>query len=344
MDSQWMLTTHGDPLGALREFVSCIWRQSRLDGMLVPSPKYDGAFAQPTLLTDPAQLSEINPFNPLMALNAAGYLPKLLQEKQEIRLGAILRPCEMRALIEVAKRVPFEQGRLVTISIDCLGTFPVEDYAWRVERKGNADDLARESLQFARTGGMAAYRLRSACQMCASPGARGAGLNVGIFGLPIRQYILIKARDEAAAEQFHLADLTYCKADPKLVSQRERMLAKLIERHDRTRERVTHGLADLISADLDELVSQLSNCGACQACLDACPICIVDRPRRDARGKYLRKDIKRWLISCAGCGMCEQACPGHLPLSAIFGTIREQLVELYSYIPGRYPREPLPII
>jgi Na+-translocating ferredoxin:NAD+ oxidoreductase RnfC subunit len=33
------------------------------------------------------------------------------------------------------------------------------------------------------------------------------------------------------------------------------------------------------------------------------------------------------MISCAGCGMCEQACPNHLPLVTIFNQIREQLIE-----------------
>jgi Fe-S oxidoreductase len=52
----------------------------------------------------------------------------------------------------------------------------------------------------------------------------------------------------------------------------------------------------------------------------------------------------RWMLSCAGCGMCEQACTQHLPLSTIFGHIREQLAAEFGYRPGRSPDEPLPLI
>lgn len=36
MKTQWILDTHGDPLGTLREFVSAVWQGAGLQGMLVP--------------------------------------------------------------------------------------------------------------------------------------------------------------------------------------------------------------------------------------------------------------------------------------------------------------------
>jgi predicted aldo/keto reductase-like oxidoreductase len=39
----------------------------------------------------------------------------------------------------------------------------------------------------------------------------------------------------------------------------------------------------------------------------------------------VREDVVNWLLSCAGCGMCEQSCPQHQPLSAVFSHIREQI-------------------
>jgi len=33
----------------------------------------------------------------------------------------------------------------------------------------------------------------------------------------------------------------------------------------------------------------------------------------------------RWLVSCVSCGMCEQACPNHLPLTAIISRISREL-------------------
>ena len=51
----------------------------------------------------------------------------------------------------------------------------------------------------------------------------------------------------------------------------------------------------------------------------------------------------RWLVSCAGCGMCEQACSMQQPLVTIFSLIREKLNEELGYSPGTSWETPLPI-
>jgi Pyruvate/2-oxoacid:ferredoxin oxidoreductase delta subunit len=193
-------------------------------------------------------------------------------------------------------------------------------------------------------GGIMAYRYRSACQMCTSPRASGAHLNLGVLGLPVRQHLLIQARDSITAEWLRLDQLADREADPDLVEVRERTVSKMAERNNRTRERITQGLADVLPRDVGSLIEQFEACGACQECLNNCPICAVDSPRRGPDRKYLREDITRWMISCAGCGMCEQACPHHLPLTAIFHYIKQQLAQSYGYTPGLSASEPLPLM
>jgi ferredoxin len=52
--------------------------------------------------------------------------------------------------------------------------------------------------------------------------------------------------------------------------------------------------------------------------------------QRGIDGSILRDDILQWMVSCAGCGMCEQVCPTHKPLGTIFAYIREQLASIGS--------------
>ena len=122
-----------------------------------------------------------------------------------------------------------------------------------------------------------------------------------------------------------MRSITHEQADEDMVAKREQILAKISERHVRTRERVLKSLDETLPADLKELLVQFESCGTCQTCMDVCPISTVDRPRKDANGKLFREDVVNWLLSCAGCGMCEQSCPQHQPLSAIFSHIREQI-------------------
>jgi len=313
MNTNWMIQTHGDPLGALQKFVKTLWEQTDLDAMVVaPS---NGKH----VLESPDELEELNPFRPLMKLNTARLVVDTAKKRPGKRLGAMLRPCEMRALNEMAARGAVKRDGVLVICTDCLGTFPADEYEWRTER--SAKGLTKETLQFAPQGGISAYRYRPACQMCAEPGATEGDVNIGVFGLPVRQSMLVNAHNGSVI----LKSITDELATDDLVSKREQTLAKISERHVRTRERVLKSLEEELPADLQHLLEQFESCGACQACMNVCPICSVDEPRRTKDGKLVREDVVNWLLSCAGCGMCEQSCPQHQPLSAVFSYIRDQI-------------------
>jgi formate dehydrogenase (coenzyme F420) beta subunit len=313
MNTNWMIHTHGDPLGALQEFIKTLWEQTDLDIMVIaPS---NGKF----VLESPDELEHVNPFQPLMKLNTARLVVDTVKKRPGKRLGAMLRPCEMRALNEMAARGAIKREEVLAICTDCLGTFPAEEYEWRTERSPKG--LTKETLQFAPQGGISAYRYRPACQMCAEPGATEGDVNIGVFGLPVRQSMLVNAQDGSVA----LKSLTDGWATDDLVSKREQTLAKISERHVRTRERVLKSLDENLPADVQHLLAQFESCDDCQACMNVCPICSVDEPRKTKDGKLVREDVVNWLLSCAGCGMCEQSCPQHQPLSAVFSHIRQQI-------------------
>jgi formate dehydrogenase subunit beta len=318
MSTHWTLNTHGDPPGRVNRFLRDLWLAAGLEAMVVPPAGRD----QPHILTDPAQLKGINPFQPLMLMNMAKVIPEVLKEHPDGRVGVMLRPCEMRALAEMFARGAFRADRLLTVCVDCLGTFPEDEFEWRAARKGSEKELAGEALQFAPQGGIAAYRYRAACQMCVSPGATDADVNIGVLGLHVRQTVLVEVKNDSV----DWARITDGKADPALSEKRSVMLAKLSERHTRARERVIASLNEVLPADVDALLDQFENCGSCGACMDNCPICTVAYPRQVA-GRFRREDVANWLASCAECGMCEQACPQHLPLSAIFAKVREKVAE-----------------
>lgn len=347
MDNYWSLKTHGDPLGKLRGFITQVWQAAQLDGMLVTMDGDGQSSAMPRYTTDRATLAGINPFRPLMEVNAARLIPEMLADHSTTRVGALLRPCEMRAFAEMARHVPLKVDDLLTISVDCLGTLPADEYQWRLERLRQQppeeeqipaaayDELAHEALKFARQGGVTPYRYRSACQVCRSPEARGADINLHVLGLSIRQQMLLTIADTPLTTSFHPEKLTDGIADQALITQHERITSKISDRHYRTLERINAGLGALLPVDVDALIHQLEGCGDCHKCLDACPICSIDRPERLSDGHYDRGGVMRWLVSCAGCGMCEQACPEHLPTSTIFAHIRQILQEEWENLPGR---------
>lgn len=341
--TDWILDTHGDPIGSVRKLLQQVWVDQKLEAMLVPTNGSPLSGPAPHILGKASELEEFNPFKPLMTTNAAGFIPDFVQAYGKGKLASLLRPCELRALVEMVKHDSFTLDNMMTICVDCLGTYPLEEYQWRSEHKGASDHLEQETIQFARQGGLLPYRYRAACQMCTGPNASVADLNIGVIGLPVRKVLLVAAKDEATAERLKLDQLTDGVAEASLSAQRDRTVSKLVERNSRVRERIRQGLAEVLPTNIDELIRQFGECESCTTCMQVCPICTVDFPRRGDDGSLLKADVERWLISCAGCGVCEQTCPRHQPLSAIFGAIRQQLADPFDYEPGRSFKECLPL-
>jgi len=319
MNERYFIDTHGDPLGAVHNVIASAWKNNQLDHLMV---SINGS-SEPDLIDSVEQLDQVNPFRPLMTKNTAKYIPRVIEEHPEKNLGVVLRPCEMRALVQKSQREPMPDEHLLTICVDCLGTYPLEDYQWRADRKGSRERLAWESLHFARQGGIAAYRFRSACQACRTPVSSGADINIGVIGLPVRQKIMIEI-SESISPPIIPGEINQ---DQALMKQRDYIISKLLQRGSHTRQRLAENLDSILPRDVNDLVKQFEACGECRECFDSCPICAADYPSKDESGLYSREQVKEWMISCAGCGICEQACPSHLPLVTIFNQIRDQLIE-----------------
>ena len=329
MKTQWMIKTHGDPLGTVRDFTILVWESLNLARMLVPTNgKADDT--GPHFIDDTQGLVALSPCTPLMPINAAKLIPELIKDPNA-KVAAMLRPCEMRTWVEMTKLNGLDAGNLKTMSVDCLGTLPMDEYQWRIERKGSPKKLTQEALQFSRQGGIVRYRYRSACQVCISPQATEADINIGILGLPVRQYALITINDGALAEKLNMTKLAIDEIDADVLEGHQRVIARLVQRSENTRERIANGLAELLPENVDTLIEQFESCGNCTTCMDVCPLCDIHYPQRTEEGSLIEAEITRWLISCSGCGICEQACPQHLPLTIIFNHIQTQLAEEFEY-------------
>jgi formate dehydrogenase subunit beta len=294
------------------------------------------------LIDSPDQLSQADPFAPIMLKNMAILVDELTREYPQNRFGAVLRPCELRALIEMKKHNSINLDQVFLIGIECLGTFPADDYSWRAERKAGASNLTREILKFARQGGIFESRYRMACQMCDTPTPSAGDLHIAYLGLPVNDCLLVSMDGTAARNGLDLQKITDGPADEQMIQDHQAMVGKIAETRKNVRRRVTASLEDRMPSNVRELTMWMAGCGACQQCLNECPICSIIMPQKLPDGYYEPWSVIRWLASCADCGMCEQACPNNLPLSAIFGNIRRELSRAYGYSPGRSIADPLP--
>ena len=165
---------NNDALAAVRGFLKQLLAGGVVDALLVPMETPAGTVT-PALVSDPAMLDAANPLAPVMGLNAARVAGRVSIREPRGRIGVVLRSCELRALVELVKLQQASLEDVVTIGVDCLGTYDVPVYT-AMQADGGVDMAAllatAQSGELVPQKGAAAaqqYAFRDACQMCEKP-------------------------------------------------------------------------------------------------------------------------------------------------------------------------------
>ena len=90
-----------DILTALRQLFGSMLRLEDIKALLVPGRLPMTQMVMPLLITDPDRLDEIDPLAPAFPLNAAKVVSKLSRTPVGGTIAVVLRPCEIRAFIEL---------------------------------------------------------------------------------------------------------------------------------------------------------------------------------------------------------------------------------------------------
>jgi len=233
-----------------------------VDALLVPISLPSGNLA-PMLVKDPDALDQANPLAPVLPINAARAASLLTATNQQHTLGLVLRPCEIRALVELVK---FQQASLdnaLIIGIDCLGTYSVTDY--QAAEKGQ---LLDQLLAGATSGEPKPYdglAFRAACQICEQPLPDGdhLALTLGLVGVEPGS-LYLRARDDLAEP------LGITAADPP--PGRSAAAQKYIDARTQARDAAFALFRDRVNS-MDGLLQEFSSCIRCHNCMINCPIC-----------------------------------------------------------------------
>lgn len=347
----------GDAPGVVREFLRTLLSSGRVDALLVPCRPSRGAAVVHTLIEKSEWLSECTPLAPVMPINAATLVSRLTAFDTGRNLGVVLRPCELRAVIELTKLRQINLDHVTTIGIDCLGTYETPAYA-AMQRAGLDPDSIWQGALAGKPKLVDDHPLRTACQMCEHPCPEGADIQIGLIGLDDPQQVFIETNLDLGG----LHDATAGDQSRRLAVL-ESLRAERVAVRDQTLS-TWRGETGSIS----DLLEQFSTCIRCHNCMVVCPICyckecIFRTPTFDHDSEqYFRWAGRRGALrmptdtllfhltrlnhmatSCVGCGMCDSACPSELPVATVFRAVAQRVQALFDYEAGRSLEEEVPL-
>ena len=355
-------------VAALQDFFKLLFEKEEISGLLVPCHMPVKGNVMPYLITDPQKLDKADPLAPLFPVNAAKIAAKITNGETEDMIAAVMRPCEIRAFIELVK---LNQGRLenvLLIGFDCLGVFGREKYEEYLQDK----DAFQATLDFLQALNRISEdeqepveheSLSRACKSCEYPLPVGADLNLGYIGEAMDRKILLQAntaRGEGLLSRLGLPD-------SDVPERREKTIEEMKSKRKLYQEEMFSETAKQTD-NLEKLSTYLSSCVNCYNCRVACPVCycrecvfVTDvfdhKPfqylgwAKQKGGLKLPTDTLFYHLtrlahistSCVGCGQCSNACPNDVPVMELFKMVASKTQKAFDYKPGEDPLEPLPL-
>ena len=348
-----------DPVETLRVFFRDLLEKGVVETLLIPKKLPSGDGYCQTLIHDPEMLIDANPLAPTLPVQSARIVSHLTITDPGRKIGAVLKPCEIRAVIELVKFLQVKLDRLTVIGVDCLGTYEPSDYAEMSREKGEEVSITRGLLKGAKEGRIEPQdgnNLRLACQICEYPSPQNADILIGLFGHDPQKEIFFHVTDQLASE---LAEKGILATTDGGSPSRDSVIERLTEERIKRRDEVFDAFRSQ-TKNLGDLMDALSTCIRCHNCMVACPICYCKEcVFRTPTLEHKADQFLRWadrkggirmptdtllfhlirlshmVTSCIGCGLCDSACPNDLPVATLFRAVGHKVQALFDYVPGR---------
>ena len=365
MNSTIIDVENKDTLGSLRKFLGGLLESKFVEALLVPKllPSGDG-FVQ-SLIKDSKMLEGSNPIAPTMAVQSARILSELTTEPFNGRIGVVLKPCELRAAVELVKFLRVNLDNVVTICVDCPGTYEVADYAEMVQKDRELSPQAfLEGVSEGEIRPRKGYNFRECCQICEYPVPLNGDITIGLLGLDHSKEMLLMAGERFEKELAQKLSLELKEGNS---ANREKVIEKVTHKRREQRVKVIDELKERVNS-IEKFMQTLSTCIRCHNCMNVCPICYCKEcVFKSAVFEHRSEQFLNWAdrkgairmpgdtlifhvtrmshmaTSCVGCGMCDSACPSNLPISSLFSLIGSELQEMFEYVPGRDAAEEPPV-
>lgn len=367
--------------GVVTSLLQFALKSGRVDAVLATQARdgdrYDGI---PVLITDAQEVIGTAGALHAAPVNIARCLKEYLDGAANMRIAVVCKPCDARAIVELAKREQIKIGNVLLIGLNCTGTLsPATARKMFTEAFGvNPADVVREDMGdgkltiWLKDGAEKerdlakleeeGYGRRENCRRCVTSIPTMADIACGKWGVEDgRKATFVEILSEQGAAFVGAA----LKAGVVVVEQPDdaavkRRRAKAEAAAELARGWQVKDFAPYRAMSLEERFhywrSQFSQCIKCFGCRDACPICYCKECWLEPdRGYVQRGEIPpdvMWpmvravhvMDSCVNCGQCQDACSMNLPLARFIFMINREIAHIFKHEPGMALNAPPPCV
>lgn len=332
----WEVEKGEDRDEAVRRLLRVALEKGVVDAVLVPAEGHGKTGMVNMFTTDPGDLDMAMPFARAMAQFGPQDLVRLTEPGgRPIKIAAVLKPCESRAVVELAKLKQIELEHVYLLAPDCEGTVELKEYSQVAD-------------------GVAVPR-RMVCDICRSRVAMDpVDIGLGTFGVKDGSVMLVANSDRGS--QF--AEGVEAKAT-ELTDARKKAMKEAIDDGEKAWDKQEAASREKYS-EVSAFLAALSPCIKCMNCQNVCPVCyckeclletdafnptagsLADKARRRGSLRMPVETVEFHLVrmahvmtACVMCGQCESACPSDIPLVEMYAGINRRIQDLFDYQAGR---------
>jgi len=254
-----------------------------------------------------------------------------LYADKDKKIGMVVRPCDARALVELAKRQQINLENFYLIGIECYGVVKVRDKNSEVYVFPNEMAIDGELKPLDES------ILSPNCLRCEHPIPTMTDVSCRIEP---NGEVSVTANTEKGKAILSAANISGTEGTQPDISA-------IKERAARWQEKDFGELKKMKPDErLKYWLSTFDRCIKCYGCRNSCPICYcedcyLEPGRLLIEGEEMPPErlfhITRLMHvgdSCVNCGQCEAACPMEIPVSKLYHELYKELSSVFGYESG----------
>ncbi len=350
--------------GTIQTLLKSALENKYVDKVLYFQEKKDRYSLAPVTIEQPEEIDSL-PLSQFIAYHVSGAnnIPKYLAQspKGTGKIALVVKPCDIRAIVELVKRKQINRDNLLILGEECYGKISPKEVKKRLEQEQiDASKVSEEKIEAKKFNISIGEEKRSynlgeklvleeSCKRCTEREPTISDISFQVIEENSGKATLLHINSQKGLQLLETAStkLILKSADAETLNRRTKDMELLTSEAAEYKSRQFEKFGeDSEREGYSHFKKLVENCKKCGLCIKACPLCLcVDCSVIKVRKEidpifYTLLRMGHMADSCVNCGNCDAVCNSLDPgPSLIFHRVSELSKKALNYEPGKNPEE-----